>query len=515
MVYPDSFSILDCTLRDGGYYTHWDFEDKLVDEYFDCMNQLPVECIEIGYRSKPRKEYHGAYFYLPEFILRKCRESTDKKLAVILNEKDVLSKDLEQLLAPCVGKIDIIRLAVAPNNLRRAIKLAAQIKEKEFLVSLNLMYASQWPANFPFREDLKNLNASVDYFYVVDSYGGMFPHQVSHIMDYLKEHVTIKLGFHGHNNLELALANSLAALESGAISIDCTIDGMGRGAGNLRTELLLSSLSAKCGLEVNYDYLSQIVSLFASMREKHKWGTNLAYMVSGSNSLPQQEVMSQLSKRFYSLNSIVRGVFNRSLGLEDNMDLKPLSVDNEFQNAIIVGGGPTGTTHSKAIKAFLKDNPQSCLIHASSKNAGAYKDVTGEQYHCLIGNEGRRLEKIFEDLRNSCKIAIIPPFPRTMGTYIPTALSDKAYQLKEIRFKGSLAESVTALAIETALRLQVKRIYCVGYDGYEGEVSAAEMDLFKENESIFNILNEAGVEISALTPSRYSRLKQDSVFAKL
>ena len=48
--------ILDCTFRDGGYYTNWDFSSDLVDAYIKAMNALPVDYIEIGYRNNPSKE---------------------------------------------------------------------------------------------------------------------------------------------------------------------------------------------------------------------------------------------------------------------------------------------------------------------------------------------------------------------------------------------------------------------------------------------------------------------------
>jgi 4-hydroxy 2-oxovalerate aldolase len=63
--------ILDCTLRDGGYYTNWDFDEKLVADYLLAMNKLPVDILEIGYRSTPQKEYMGKYFYCPKFVIDK------------------------------------------------------------------------------------------------------------------------------------------------------------------------------------------------------------------------------------------------------------------------------------------------------------------------------------------------------------------------------------------------------------------------------------------------------------
>ena len=49
--------LLDCTLRDGGYYTLWDFPSQVVSAYIEAMNKLPIDYLEVGYRNNPSKEY--------------------------------------------------------------------------------------------------------------------------------------------------------------------------------------------------------------------------------------------------------------------------------------------------------------------------------------------------------------------------------------------------------------------------------------------------------------------------
>ena len=71
--------ILDCTLRDGGYYTHWDFNKELVRLYLETMAQLPVDYIELGYRSIPQSTYEGEYCYLPIDTLRFCKSYSQNK----------------------------------------------------------------------------------------------------------------------------------------------------------------------------------------------------------------------------------------------------------------------------------------------------------------------------------------------------------------------------------------------------------------------------------------------------
>src|SRR5688500_12545167 len=99
------FEILDCTLRDGGYYTNWDFNRNLVELYYSSFNELPVDYLEIGYRSNPMKEYLGEYFYCPAYVLEEAKQRSNKKLVIILNEKDVRTEHVKKLLQPCAGLI--------------------------------------------------------------------------------------------------------------------------------------------------------------------------------------------------------------------------------------------------------------------------------------------------------------------------------------------------------------------------------------------------------------------------
>ena len=128
--------LLDCTLRDGGYYTNWDFDESLVEQYFKTINNLPVEFIEIGYRSKAQQKYEGAFFYLPQYLLEFCKKQSSKKLVIILNEKEFSPDDVEEVLKPCAGMVYMVRLAVAPHRLKNALKIAEAVKKMGFLVSL-------------------------------------------------------------------------------------------------------------------------------------------------------------------------------------------------------------------------------------------------------------------------------------------------------------------------------------------------------------------------------------------
>ncbi len=508
----NQLTLLDCTLRDGGYYTEWDFDENIVDEYFETMNQLPVDYIEIGYRSKFKEGYAGAYYYLPDFVLRSIKSKTDKKLAIILNEKEVLPEDLDVLLNPCKGLVTMVRLAVAPENYKRALILAKKVKNLGFLVSFNLMYASRWETIFKLDENIKDLNTAADYFYVVDSYGGLYPEQVTEIFKKLKQHLNIRLGFHGHNNLEMALVNSLAALSAGAGIIDSTICGMGRGAGNLKTELWLSVLHQQYGIPVDFDALNALTNSFSALKEKYKWGTNLPYMVSGAFSLPQDTVMSQVKKRYYSLNAIIEEVCQTGISEIPETGFPKFGNNGLSKKVLIVGGGNSVVKFSSALIELLRIYPEICIIYSSSKNVHVFSDLPNLQIHCLSGSEGKRLEKSFkfEVLEN--RMFVVPPKNISVNNYVPLPFFENTFQLEEINFIDTFKTSATAMAIQIAVQLMAKELFLTGYDGYGEAVTKDQLELFDENQFIFDHLKEGQHELAAVTPTFYA-LPSKSIFS--
>lgn len=504
--------ILDCTLRDGGYYTDWDFSEKISSIYFKETNNLPLDYLEIGYRSPLLSGYQGKYFYLPEKTISEISSVSSKKLAIILNEKDLPDCHIENLLKPCFGKIHLIRLAVDPKNISRALKCAAQIKNLGFEVAMNIMYLSKWEEDPNLFHELEGIDQFIDYLYMVDSYGGIYPEDINRIVNRLKSITNVSLGFHGHNNLELALANTIIAIKSGVEIIDCTFTGMGRGAGNLKTELFLTYLEKQNNLVVDFDALDKVTSSFEKLQNEYKWGTNLAYMVSGANSIPQKEVMEWVTKRFFSYNSIIRAIKNKKRGVSDNENnIKQLDTEKQ-QTFLVIGGGISVKKNLDDIVTFLNDNPKIILLHVSSRNAGLFKNIQNQQFFCLSGNEGVRLDEIYSNDQPINALGILPPYPREMGTFIPQTLRGSCRELVNLEPLGSYPNSLTALALKIVIDSGKKNHFIIGFDGYSSrKISEKENELFLENNLIFESV-QRNVNLHSLTKTKYDYLIQDSIF---
>tara|TARA_R110002050_G_scaffold97131_1_gene202038 strand:- start:3662 stop:5212 length:1551 start_codon:yes stop_codon:yes gene_type:complete len=512
-----NFKILDCTLRDGGYYTNWDFDKDLVKTYCKSMESLPIDYVEVGYRSIPLEGYLGEYFYCPDFVMKELKEMMpSKKLVIILNEKDIRASHVPELLKPCQEYISMVRIAVDPANFGRAIELAKAIKVMGFEVAFNVMYMSEWKEDNSFLDLLEGLDNTIDYFYMVDSFGGVFQEDVTGIINLVKSKTNVKLGFHGHNNLEMALANTITAMKEGCEIIDATITGMGRGAGNLRTELLITYLSSKGYKGITFGDLSVTVALFEDMKKEYGWGTNLPYMFSGAYSLPQKQVMEWVGMNRYPIASIVNALHNKKSFVDDNLSLPNLESKEKGKDVLIVGGGNSVRENKQALRVFLQQNKDLKVIHTGLKYISNFKKVENDQYYALVGFEGDKLLDAIEGIDVSNKKFIYPPHPRKMGTLITEKTISSSYELSSIDFTKASDDSPLAIAIQLAINLKVENIYIVGFDGYDTNINKSQFKLVQENQNVFlDLLSIKEINLLSLTPSKYEKLKNSSIYSLL
>jgi 4-hydroxy 2-oxovalerate aldolase len=451
-------SLLDCTIRDGGYYTNWDFDRELIKKHIQYIDKLPIEYIEIGYRSKPKKGYLGEYFYLPVSTLQNIRKYTKKKLVVMINAKDCIGVDLSELLLDVKGFVSLIRVATDPNQINQSIEIAKELNSMGFSVALNIMYISSINTSHAFFDRLKNIDKFVQYLYLVDSYGSIYPSDLKNLIQRIQSKTSVTLGFHGHNNLELSFINSLVAIKNGVKLIDSTILGIGRGAGNLKTELILVHLKSSYNFNVNLKILADATENFRSLFRRHQWGVNLAYIVSGKYSLSQKEVMNALEVDRYSLSEIVTQ-------LKDNHgdDFPVFQSNDVVNNCIIIGGGCNVDRHFDAIYEFLFSNQDILVIHSTSKYIELFSSIKNIQ---IIGATGKE----FVDANSKRHISkfILDPSPRKINTDIKN--TENIFELKEISFVDKFFDSPLAISLQISLDnfLKIKELNSLTPSQYNG-----------------------------------------------
>jgi 4-hydroxy 2-oxovalerate aldolase len=500
--------LLDCTLRDGGYYTLWDFETSLVNNYCDLVAKLPIEYIEIGYRNIEKNDYFGEFYYSPIETIKKIKSKLNKsqKISLMLDAKNCTTKDITKLLIKCNNFVDLIRIATDPKRIEHSLEIAKSLKSLGFEVAVNIMYLSEIDEHHEIYTKLEDIETYVDYLYLVDSYGSIYPEELKKTIKLFQKNCNVQLGFHGHNNLELAFINTLKAIECGVEIIDSTILGMGRGAGNLKLELLLTHLKAKKDLDIDLNALSQLVESFMPLLNLYRWGTNLPYMVSGSYSLPQKDVMDAIEIDRYSIASLVSTMDASALE-----SFQVFQYELEAEKCVIVGGGSSVEKHIQAIESYLHKNQNINIIHSTSKYINKFSTLKNKQLFCVAGDELTKLND--NNPYDFINKFVFEPAPRKINVNIP--ISNSVCELASIDFIDHSHDSPLSISLQTALNLGAKNIELVGFDGYTELKSKKELYMMHDKQSIISIFSKREEKIISLTKTNYKDLIQKSIHVKV
>ncbi|MEJ2462971.1 MAG: nucleoid-structuring protein H-NS, partial [Candidatus Thiodiazotropha sp.] len=176
---------------------------------------------------------------------------------------------------------DMARVACYVPDIDKGLDMVKRSKDLGYETTINIMACSA-----AIRTDLIEALAQVeetpelDYLYLVDSYGAFYSEQVTDYLNLYKKHAPSKeLGFHAHNNQQLAFSNTQQAIIDGVNLLDATVNGIGRGAGNCNLELLLNFLkNPKFDVRPIYRVIQE---QFVPLRKEIEWGFNDIYGIGG------------------------------------------------------------------------------------------------------------------------------------------------------------------------------------------------------------------------------------------
>ena len=288
-----SLKILDCTLRDGGYYNNWYFKKELVQNYLSSCDKSKIDIIELGFRFLNFKKGLGPYAFTTERTLNQLIIPKSLKISVMINAADFYGdkEHTEKLLKTVfikknLSKISLVRIAINFNSFDKGFYITKFLKEYGYEVGFNLMQAHKKNKD-EIRITVKEIVSwgTVDYLYYADSIGVMDPEYISFISkNFISFSKKTKIGIHAHNNKSLALINSLTAISNNLNIIDSTILGMGRGAGNTPTEALLLELES-LGYKYKSSNLLDIFQYFINLQQKYQWGPNYYYYFAAINNI--------------------------------------------------------------------------------------------------------------------------------------------------------------------------------------------------------------------------------------
>ena len=278
-------TVLDCTFRDGGYYTDWQFDADLVEDYVEIVDRIAVDVVELGYVRLGHDE-RGSFRDLPAGLDALLAGDSRTRFAVMVDANAFDSRapravvhELKAIVSASSLPITVIRVAVNYAKLAAAVDTIRALVDADFEVCVNLMQIDV--ADRAEEQACLDALATIDHVdavYLADSLGSMRPERVTELIRRFASETHHTIGFHAHDNQGLALANSLAAIEAGAAWIDATMCGMGRGAGNAKTEQLLGLLR---GREPETELLSFVARHFYPLLGRHGWGPSVYYAIAG------------------------------------------------------------------------------------------------------------------------------------------------------------------------------------------------------------------------------------------
>lgn len=465
--------ILDCTLRDGGYYTNWNFSKKFVRLYITAINSTDINLVEIGYGSEQYNLGHGMFYYCNNRLIKEIRNNlnSSKEIGIMFNFKEISEAQGETKLD--YPEVDFYRIAIDPNKYEGLQNFIAKLKSKSNAkIFVNWMYLHKYCNDKAKITELIEASELADGLCFVDSYGACIPEQVNRAIQFAKENTGKLIGFHGHDNLGLAAGNSLTAIDAAADVIDSTFTGMGRGAGNMRTEDLL----LLCGENKSENSaLETFVSKLSTMKKAYGWGSNYAYASAAAAKLPQKNVMEWLSLGRLSLQNVIKG-----LQLTTQTALNIPTCMMEMYDALsykptIIGGGESfdlinewssGCLEKPGIYIFISHRNLKKYLEYLKENK--IKASINKNKYIYIGpsDDWKNIKSLAESVRVDIELIEPAKLHCSSNTLRNLEPESKKYYT-EFAELGFFPDSPVFTALKFVEKMKCKEVNVIGFDGYE------------------------------------------------
>ena len=473
----NDIKLLDCTLRDGGYCNNWCFGLKNAQMIIHGLVEAEIEIVECGYlTNRIAYDCDSTRFTSVAQISRIIPSDRHHEMYVaMINYGDYDIDDLPQY----DGKsIDGIRLAFHKKDAKKAIELCYQIKEKGYQVFVQDMVSTSY-SDDEFLSLISSVNSLKPYaFYIVDSFGIMKRNELLKLFNMVDENLNkgIWLGFHSHNNMQLAYSNAqlLSSISTDRnIIIDSSVFGMGRGAGNLNTELFIEYLNENRNKQYQLKPILVLIDeIINDFYQRNYWGYSLPnYISAAHNAHPNYarfladkhtltiegmdavfELMDEDKKYSYDKDYAERLYLEYMAAGKVIEEHKDELLDRLFgKKVVLVAPGKSSLDESEKIKSLVKDNIIISVNHV-------YELLRPD--YVFLSNM-RRYKELPTEFRSRC---IVTSNIRTNDVYYHV---DYRHLTND---EWSVNDNAGLMAIRFLMDYKVDKIYLVGFDGYSHEV---------------------------------------------
>jgi 4-hydroxy 2-oxovalerate aldolase len=531
--------ILDCTLRDGGYYNAWDFSIDFINDYLKAMSAISVDYVELGFRSLDTNGFKGGCAYTTDSFIQKLEIPSELKLGVMINASEILNhrkgltSSLSQLFKPSSkSPLTLVRIACHMHEFESSLSICLWLKEKGYKVCINLMQIADRSKDEIEKVASLASKHPIDALYFADSMGSMNPDQTSEIIATLRLGWDGPLGIHTHDNMGQALANSIRAVTDGVTWVDSTVTGMGRGPGNVKTEYLVIELANYRKIPLNITPLLSVIDKhFKSLQRKYNWGTNTYYYLAGKYGIHPTFIQEMLSDSRYDDADLIAVIDHLRLvggkkfsvhALEGGRlffkgeckgNWAPVSLIKD-REVLIIGSGPSTKYHRQALEDYISaSNPVVITLNTQITVREDLIDIRAACHPVRLLADCLTHHKLPQPLATPA--SMLPEFLR--DSFKNKRLLDFGFTIQKDTFCCNETHCVlpTSLVIAYALAIaasgKASQILLAGFDGYNADdPRMAEMDklisVYQQTKGVPTLL--------AITPSRY-KVPSTSVYSMI
>lgn len=526
-------TFLDCTLRDGGYYNGWDFDTDLIALYLDAMAAAGVDVVEMGLRTLQNQGFKGPCAYTTDEFLRSLSIPQSLTVGVMVNASELVGEgSLEERLAilfPTTAgdsPVSVVRIACHVHEFDEAAEASGWLRDRGYRVGFNLMQVADRGQDEIEAIARKASLYPIDVLYFADSMGSMSPEQTAVIIGWLRHHWQGELGIHTHDNLRMALQNTLAALGEGVTWVDSTVTGMGRGPGNARTEELAIEIAQLRQQQVSLVPLMRILrNDFRPMQERFGWGTNPFYYLAGKYGIHPTYIQEMLSDSRYDEEDILAAIEHLRVEGGKKFSLHTLDAAKHFygdgqsgnwnpesrlgnREVLLLGTGPGVLRHKWALENYIRRHEP--VVIALNTQAAIASELISLRVAC-------HPVRLLAD----CHAHSLLPQPLiTPWAALPRDVK-RALEGKEVLDFGLSVESdvfrfaevsctlPTSLVVAYALAItasgKASRVLMAGFDGY-----GADDPRNREMKDVLDLYQHTvgARELVSVTPTRYELASQ-------
>ena len=299
--------LLDCTLRDGGYLNDWQFGNDNIINIYERMVSAGIDIIELGFLDE-RREYDEDRTIFPDtHALDRTYRGLDKGNSMLVGMIDYGTCGIEHIAPVEDCCLDGIRVIFKKAVMHRAIAFCRQVKELGYQVFVQAVSITSYH-----QEELKELIDLVNElhpfaFSLVDTYGLLHKNLLMKYYNFADRNLApgIGLGYHSHNNFQLAYANCIELFENPPqrlLLVDGSLYGMGKSAGNAPLELLATYVNDNIAKRYHISQLLEAIDVtILEIYQKVHWGYSFKFFLSALNDCHPNYVSYLMDKKKLSV----------------------------------------------------------------------------------------------------------------------------------------------------------------------------------------------------------------------